>query len=142
MVFLGLFQLLQLFFIARALLTPQYATALEATFTPNPDNSTGQLPLSQKTRDRLTKLEQAIRSSPDPQATLNEVAEANKMKPADLIGMLERNRNDMAGKISASKKMSSWPQAVLQILVTIALVIKQLHRSIPRPLDLAWFMFG
>ena len=72
---------------------------MEATWTPNESDqeSGGPLPLSMNQRQELLKLEQAIRSSPDPQATLLKVAEANQMDPNDLVNLLNRNRQDMQG---------------------------------------------
>ena len=118
-----------LLFVVLVFGTPSFA--LEATFTPNPDDTTGPLPLSQKQRDQLTKLEAAIMSSPDPQATLTQIAQANKMNAADLAGMLERNRSDLGGP-STSRRISSWPQAVLQILATLTLIIQQMVSKHPK----------
>lgn len=118
-----------LLFVFLMLGTPSFG--LEATFTPNPDDTTGPLPLSQKQRDQLTKLEEAIMSSPDPQATLTQIAQANNMNAADLAGMLERNRSDMGGG-GASRRVSSWPQAVMQILATLTLIVKQLASKHPK----------
>lgn len=73
------------------------AAEMEATWTPNESDQTdgGPLPLSTKQRQELSKLEEAIRSSPDPQETLLKVAQANQMDPNDLVNMLNRNRQDL-----------------------------------------------
>jgi hypothetical protein len=70
---------------------------MEANWTPNDEetNGGGPLPLSMQQRQELLKLEEAIRSSPDPQSTLVSVAEANQMSPEELVGMLNRNRQDL-----------------------------------------------
>ncbi|KAL7536568.1 hypothetical protein ACHAWF_005500 [Thalassiosira exigua] len=77
------------------------AAAIEATFTPNPQDSVenggdgGPLPVSMQQRKQLLELEAAIVNSQDPAATLNHVAQQNGLSQEDLIGMLERNRKDL-----------------------------------------------
>ncbi|EED96209.1 predicted protein [Thalassiosira pseudonana CCMP1335] len=68
--------------------------SLEATWTPNPDDS-GPLPLSLAQRQQLLELEVAITSSPDPSSTLAHVAQQNGMSQEELVGMLNRNRDDL-----------------------------------------------
>jgi hypothetical protein len=53
------------------------------------------LPLSMKQRQQLLKLQQTIQNSPDPQATLAQVAQANQMTPQELGDMLVQNHNDL-----------------------------------------------
>eukprot|EP00566_Odontella_aurita_P001122 CAMPEP_0113577704 /NCGR_PEP_ID=MMETSP0015_2-20120614/29032_1 /TAXON_ID=2838 /ORGANISM="Odontella" /LENGTH=94 /DNA_ID=CAMNT_0000481345 /DNA_START=221 /DNA_END=501 /DNA_ORIENTATION=+ /assembly_acc=CAM_ASM_000160 len=74
------------------------ASAIEAKWTPaegEGEGGGGPLPLSQNQRNQLTQLDQAIAQSPDPQATLVQVAEQNGMKPEELADLLMRNRQDM-----------------------------------------------
>eukprot|EP00584_Thalassiosira_punctigera_P000553 CAMPEP_0172526972 /NCGR_PEP_ID=MMETSP1067-20121228/1791_1 /TAXON_ID=265564 ORGANISM="Thalassiosira punctigera, Strain Tpunct2005C2" /NCGR_SAMPLE_ID=MMETSP1067 /ASSEMBLY_ACC=CAM_ASM_000444 /LENGTH=548 /DNA_ID=CAMNT_0013310621 /DNA_START=35 /DNA_END=1677 /DNA_ORIENTATION=- len=77
------------------------ASAIEATFTPNPQDSVenggdgGPLPVSMQQRRQLLELDAAIANSQDPSATINHVAQQNGMSPAELAGMLERNRRDL-----------------------------------------------
>ena len=77
------------------------ASALEATFTPNPNDEVknggdgGPLPVSLAQRKQLLELEAAIVNSQDPQGTLNHVAQQNGLAPDDLVGMLNRNRKDL-----------------------------------------------
>ncbi|GKY92065.1 hypothetical protein MPSEU_000178000 [Mayamaea pseudoterrestris] len=67
-----------------------------ATWTPNEsDGASGPLPLSQQKRQQLLQLEDAIRTSPDPQGTLHAAAASIHMDPQDLLSMLERNHADM-----------------------------------------------
>ncbi|GAX27374.1 hypothetical protein FisN_17Lh244 [Fistulifera solaris] len=70
------------------------AIAIEAKWTPN-DESSQPLPQSMKQREQLLELENAIRSSPNPEETLVRVAEANQMEPKDLWDLLSRNRQDL-----------------------------------------------
>jgi hypothetical protein len=70
--------------------------ALEAKWTPaESEDQQGPLPLSSNQRQQLLQLEQAIRNSPDPQATLEQVAASNSMDPQELINLLQRNHADM-----------------------------------------------
>ena len=66
----------------------------EVKWTPN-EESDAPLPLSSKHRQQLLQLEQAISSSPDPQATLYKVAEANQMEPQELVNLLNKNRQEL-----------------------------------------------
>eukprot|EP00815_Leptocylindrus_aporus_P002428 CAMPEP_0116067126 /NCGR_PEP_ID=MMETSP0322-20121206/10815_1 /TAXON_ID=163516 /ORGANISM="Leptocylindrus danicus var. apora, Strain B651" /LENGTH=492 /DNA_ID=CAMNT_0003553857 /DNA_START=192 /DNA_END=1670 /DNA_ORIENTATION=- len=67
---------------------------MEATWTPNEEDG-GPLPLSKKQRMELAQLDQAISNSPDPEATLRQVASSNGMDPQELGQMLMRNRQDL-----------------------------------------------
>jgi len=71
--------------------------ALEATFTPNPDDAPagGPLPQSQKYRDQLTTLYEAITTSPDPNGALQAAAQSNNMAPEELAQILQRHAADM-----------------------------------------------
>jgi hypothetical protein len=66
---------------------------MEAKWTPNEqeEGGGGPLPLSQNQREQLLKLHQTILNSPDPQATLQQVADSNDMNVNDLADLLNRN---------------------------------------------------
>ncbi|CAB9522391.1 expressed unknown protein [Seminavis robusta] len=59
------------------------------------EGGSGPLPLSSKQRQQLLQLEEVIRTSPNPEATLKQAADANGMSPQDLMAMLQRNRSDL-----------------------------------------------
>eukprot|EP00545_Synedropsis_sp_CCMP1620_P014852 CAMPEP_0119017330 /NCGR_PEP_ID=MMETSP1176-20130426/16214_1 /TAXON_ID=265551 /ORGANISM="Synedropsis recta cf, Strain CCMP1620" /LENGTH=128 /DNA_ID=CAMNT_0006971021 /DNA_START=27 /DNA_END=413 /DNA_ORIENTATION=- len=70
---------------------------MKAKWTPaNEEGGAGPLPQSMKKRQQLLRLEQVIADSPDPAATLEQVAASMGMKPRELRNMLERNAADMA----------------------------------------------
>jgi hypothetical protein len=83
-------------------LLPSTSLALEATFTPNPNDlienggtGSGPLPASMAQRRQLLELEAAIINSEDPSSTLEHVAKQNGMSSQDLMGVLDRNRHDL-----------------------------------------------
>jgi hypothetical protein len=117
-------------------LTFSTGASMETKWTPNPDDD-GPLPLSQAQRDQLLQLEQAIVSSPDPQATLKQVAETNGMDPQDLVNMLQRNRQDMGGAGASSRAVKAWPQAVMKVVSSLGLLLSQTARKNPRAFTLA-----
>jgi len=97
---------------------------VEWTGNPQDQEGAGPLPQSQAQREQLLQLEQAIMSSPDPSATLQQVAQANNMAPQDLVNMLERNRRDleMAGGGAAGggrMAMGGWPKTVARLMWSI-----------------------
>jgi hypothetical protein len=119
--------------IAVLALTFSPGVSIETKWTPNPDDEGGPLPLSQAQREQLLQLEQAIVSSPDPQATLEKVAEANGMDPQDLVNMLQRNRQDMRG---ATRIVKAWPQTILKVLSSLGLLLSQTAGRNPRMFSL------
>lgn len=117
-------------------------SALEATFTPNPEDSSGPLPVSMAQRKQLLELETAIINSQDPSATLSHVAQQNNMSSEELAGMLERNHNDLQnsgqleglmGVVNASLQQqaaggtrsmsSSLPRRIISLLTSIILTL-------------------
>jgi hypothetical protein len=83
-------------------LPPLAASALEATFTPNPNDSienggtgSGPLPASAAQRKQLLELDVVIANSDDPNSTLEHVAKQNGMTSQDLASVLDRNRSDL-----------------------------------------------
>jgi len=125
----------------------QTTHALEATFTPNPEDSIenggdgGPLPVSMQQRKQLLELEAAIINSQDPAATLNHVAQQNNMSQEELAGMLERNHKDlqesgqlegMMGEVNASlaaqqqgsrSMAGSLPRRIVSLITSIILAL-------------------
>jgi len=114
----------------------------EVKWTPNPDDQQGQgpLPLSQNQRNQLMQLEQAIRNSPDPQATLVKAAEANQMDPQDLVDLLNRNRNDMmmaqGGASGGGGGTLVVRNAVGKAVTSVTVLLGHVARKHPRSLGL------
>ncbi|KAL7439921.1 hypothetical protein ACHAXH_004537 [Discostella pseudostelligera] len=83
------------------LLLPAISSAIEVSFTPNPNDSVenggsgGPLPASTQQRRQLLELEVTILNSQDPLATLDHVAKTNGLSREELTGMLDRNRRDL-----------------------------------------------
>lgn len=83
------------------LLLPTITSAIEVSFTPNPNDSIenggngGPLPASTQQRRQLLELEVTILNSQDPLATLDHVAKSNGLSREELTGMLDRNRRDL-----------------------------------------------
>lgn len=106
------------------------------TWTPNEDAENAPLPLSMNQRKQLLQLEQAIRSSPDPNGTLEQVAQQNGMSPQDLVNMLEKNARDLSQDPSLLQ-----PKTVVSViskaLATIGLVISQAAKKHPRSFTLS-----
>jgi hypothetical protein len=111
---------------------------MEAQWTPNPNDADdgGPLPLSTQQRQELLRLEDAIRSSPDPQGTLVQVAQANEMEPQELANLLNRNRQDMtaagggAGAPTGGSNSSS--RNVWQTLLSLGVFFGQWAKAHPR----------
>ncbi|GAX13303.1 hypothetical protein FisN_17Hh244 [Fistulifera solaris] len=100
------------------------AVAVEAKWTPN-DESSQPLPQSMKQREQLLELENAIRSSPNPEETLVRVAEANQMEPKDLWDLLSRNRQDLeaagvlTGNSTGGRRNLIWKVVSSVVAVTV-----------------------
>lgn len=120
--------------------------AIEATFTPNPDDaseeggSSGPLPLSQAQRDQLTQLDQAISSSGDPKAALEKIAKSNEMTPEELGGLLMRNRRDMEAAGGAGGGLGSvagtLPRKLIGTALSILVAVGKAGRAHPRSFGL------
>jgi hypothetical protein len=93
------FRLFALFCVLCLTLQAQVAAETEVKWTGNEadaaEGNSGPLPLSMKQRQQLLQLEEVIRQSPNPEATLTQAAEANGMSPQELASMLQRNRSDL-----------------------------------------------
>lgn len=104
-----------------------FVCALEATWTPNPEDEDGGGPLPQSSRQRqqLVQLENAIRNSPDPAATLKHVAATKGLSPQDLASMLERNRRDVemtGAAVQQQKPRKHLPNVLWKALTTVTAV--------------------
>lgn len=118
-----------IFAIIVAALSNTYA--LEASFTHAPDKDTGStdgpLPLSQNQRNQLLQLDQQITQSPNPNETLQKVAEANGMEASELGDMLMRNRRDMemaggGGGGGGVRTVNSLPRQMIRMFSTFVLL--------------------
>lgn len=106
-------------------------------WTPNEEEGAGPLPQSQNQRQQLLQLEQAIMSSPDPSATLQQVAEANNMDPRDLAEMLDRNRREMGGAAAAGGRLAkTWPRTILKLMTSVVALVLQSAKRSPRSFGL------
>lgn len=93
------FWALALLCLILCLVTSKSAAETEVQWTANEadtaEGNSGPLPLSMQQRQQLLQLEDVIRKSPNPEATLQQAADANGMSPQDLASMLQRNRSDL-----------------------------------------------
>jgi hypothetical protein len=107
-------------------------TSTEVKWTANEADSeegnSGPLPLSSKQRQQLLKLDEVIRTSPNPEATLKQAADANGMSPQDLASMLQRNRSDLEQGVASAggSGISSTLGGNLKRLITavVALIVR------------------
>jgi len=78
---------IKIFFLFR------YCSSTEIKWTGSSEgDSDAPLPYSQNYRDQIAQLEKAIMSSPDPRATLENVAKSNNMSPEELVNLIKENR--------------------------------------------------
>lgn len=108
----------------------------EIKWTANDDAKNAPLPLSLRQRQQLLQLDQTIRSSPDPNGTLQQVAQQNGMSPQDLVNMLEKNARDLAQDPSLLQP-TTVVSVISKALVTIGLVISQSAKKNPRSFALS-----
>jgi Na+-transporting NADH:ubiquinone oxidoreductase subunit NqrC len=109
----------------------------EVTWTPNEDRE-APLPLSTNQMQQLAQLEDVILKSPDPEATLNQAAQANNMDPMDLLDLLERNHRSMeeAGVLPAAGGAPSRQRNVWKIFTSLGVVIAQSASKNPKAFSL------
>lgn len=126
------------------------SAALEASFTHAPDKDTGStdgpLPLSQNQRNQLLQLDQQIAQSPNPQETLQKVAETNGMSTDELGDLLMRNRRDMemangGGGGAVGGVSNSLPRKMLRVLSTIFLIGLKKASAHPRSATIMALLF-
>ena len=108
----------------------------QVKWTPNDQDDSGPLPLSMKQRQKLLQLEQAIASSPDPQSTLQQVAQANQMNPQDLVNMLQRNRADLQSSAGGPIMAGGRRNVLVQLLSSITVALMQMARRHPQTFGL------
>ena len=129
------------FYIAVSCFLFQNGFSLEATFTPSPDKDTGStdgpLPLSQNQRNQLLQLDQQISQSPNPQETLQKVAQSNNMSAEELGSLLMRNRRDMemaggGGGVPGGGLSDSLPRKMIRLLSTFFLLAFKSASAHPR----------
>ena len=106
---------------------------MEAKWSPNDqDDGGGPLPLSSQQRQQLLNLEDTIRNSPNPEQTLQQVADSNQMPVEELVRLLERNRRDIeaAGGIPISKPPQN--NVVWKLLTSLTVLISKTASKHPR----------
>jgi hypothetical protein len=107
----------------------------EIKWTPNEDAANAPLPLSMNQRQQLLQLDQTIRSSPDPNGTLQQVAEQNGMSPQDLVNMLEKNARDLAQDPSLIQPKTV-VSVITKVLASVGVIISQSAKKNPRSFTL------
>lgn len=112
-------------------------TATDVTWTPNEDRE-APLPLSSNQMQQLAQLEEVIMKAPDPEATLNQAAQANNMDPMDLLDLLERNHKSMeeAGVLPAAGGAPSRERNKWKLMTSLGVVIAQTASKNPRAFSL------
>eukprot|EP00934_Nitzschia_sp_Nitz4_P008607 Nitzschia sp. Nitz4//scaffold36_size144017//40195//41547//NITZ4_003076-RA/size144017-processed-gene-0.72-mRNA-1//-1//CDS//3329549426//8597//frame0 len=108
----------------------------EVTWTPNEDAQQPALPLSMRQRQQLLQLGEVIQSSPDPEGTLQQVAEQNGMSSSDLLAMLQKNAQDLQQDPSLIQP-TTLKSALTKTLASLAVVISQTARKHPRSFALS-----
>jgi len=103
----------------------------EIKWTANEDAANAPLPLSMRQRQQLLQLEQAIRSSPDPNGTLQQVAQQNGMSPQDLVNMLEKNARDLQQNPSLLQPKTV-ASVIAKVMASIGVAISQNAKKNPR----------
>jgi len=85
---------------------------------------------SMEERQQLLQLERSIATSPDPQATLQQVADANGMTPEQMVNLLQQNRAALQQAGNRQRLSNSWPSTVLKLLGSLGIMVSkwaQLH---------------
>ena len=124
--------LVLVFGAALLLMLQQPISALEAKWTPNEEDSGGPLPLSSQQRQHLLQLEDTIRNSPNPDNTLQQVAEANQMPPEELLGLLERNRRDMQAARGAGVASPRGKSTIVKLITSLGLLVTRTASQNPK----------
>ena len=112
---------------------------MQASWTPNEEDGPA-MPLSMNQRQQLLKLQQAIQNSPDPNGTLQQVAQSNNMSPNDLIQMMEKNSQDLQQdpalleelQKSARGLSNSIPKMLMKMIAGLTVAIRQSAGQNPR----------
>jgi hypothetical protein len=80
---------------------------------------------------QLLKLDDAIRNSPNPESTLNQVAEANQMPPEELLRMLERNHREMEAA-GGTSVMDTRSNLIWKLASSVGVVVAQAAAKHPK----------
>ena len=122
------------------------AAEMEANWTPNEDDGPA-LPLSMNQRQQLLELAQVIQNSPDPNGTLQQVAQSNNMSPNDLYQMIEKNARDLQQDPALLNELqqhaqggggisNTVPKMILRMMAGLAVAIRQSAHQNPRAFSL------
>ena len=112
---------------------------MQASWTPNEEERTA-LPMSMNQRQQLLQLQQAIQNSPDPNGTLQQVAQSNGMSPNDLVDMLNQNARDLQEDPALLQELqqharglsNSIPKMIMKMVAGLAVAIRQSAGQNPR----------
>jgi len=118
---------------------------MEAKWTPNEKDGPA-LPLSMDQRQQLVQLQRAIKSAPDPNGTLEQVAQSNGMSATDLYQMIEKNAQDLqqdpqllselqsfaAQSSSSSSVTNTIPNMIFRFTASFFIAIRQLAKKNPQ----------
>lgn len=118
---------------------------MQATWTPNEEDGPA-LPVSMQQRQQLLQLQQAIQNSPDPNGTLQQVAQSNNMSPNELYQMIERNAQDLQQDPALLSELqqfaqsngggrgigNSIPKMLMRMVAALAVAIRQSAHQNPR----------
>jgi hypothetical protein len=120
------------------------AAEMQATWTPNEDEGPA-LPLSMNQRQQLLQLQQAIQNAPDPNGTLQQVAQSNNMSPNELYEMIEKNAQDLeqdpallselqqfAQSNGGGRVGNSIPKMMIRMAAAMVVAIRQSAAQNPR----------
>ena len=121
------------------------AAEMKASWTPNEDEGPA-MPLSMNQRQQLLQLQHAIQNSPDPNSTLQQVAQSNGMSPNDLYEMIEKNAQDLQQDPALLSELqqfaqsnggggglgNSIPKLVMRMVTALVVAIRQSARQNPR----------
>ena len=105
-------------------------------WTANEDAESAPLPLSLKQRQQLLQLQEAIRTSPDPGATLEQVAQGNGMTPQELVNMLEKNARDLQQNPSLAEPRTI-PKVAMKFVASVGVIISQAAKKHPQSFTIA-----
>jgi hypothetical protein len=82
-------------------------------------------------RQQLLQLQDTIGSSPNPNDTLVQVAEANGMSPQDLVNMMDKNYRDLQQDPSLAQP-STIPKTIMKLTTSLGVIISQAAKKSPQ----------
>lgn len=121
----------KILFLLMVFLFPTLVTSTEIEWTPNDDAANAPLPLSMNQRQQLLQLQDAISSSPNPNDTLVQVAEANDMSPQDLVNMMDKNNRDLQQDPSLAQP-STLPRTIMKLTTSLGVIVSQAAKKSPQ----------